>query len=293
VTALKCRWNVGVLMPLSLDKASTSMGFAQSVWMRRNARAICAKCRVALSDARTTSPCPPVDTRKNISRTTSVATTFASSGVDKMPVGAVGSLLSRASTATIKSAVTVGSSRIDTASSGSRRGVRFSGERQRHRQYETMIRTVEKHVIAKEPALAALAHDDDARLVQHGRAAERSVCAHAADAGEHRCRIPLGRGQLLHQPDAVFLGQHERRSFVSLIGIGKGARPPAIARSTSRCNSCDRHPLPQACRRLRCVNWSQGLTAMPILAATALSLLSKVHNRHRSMVTAASRWTST
>ena len=45
----------------------------------------------------------------------------------------------------------------------------------------------------------------------------------------------------------------------------------------------------KAIPRRRGIDWSHGLAAIPMLAATALSRLSKVQNWHRSIAAAASR----
>ncbi|MNT72088.1 hypothetical protein D3C72_2106550 [compost metagenome] len=64
-----------------------------------------------------------------------------------------------------------------------------------------MLRVVDVDPVAQEADLAPLTNNDDARLIQHWRAPERTVRTHQPDAVERRLGIALVRRQSLKQAD--------------------------------------------------------------------------------------------
>ncbi|MNT19194.1 hypothetical protein D3C72_1544440 [compost metagenome] len=62
-----------------------------------------------------------------------------------------------------------------------------------------MVLVVQVQPVAEIAALAALAHDHDAGVVQHGRAGQRPVGAQHAHAGQGRQVVALVGGQAAQQ----------------------------------------------------------------------------------------------
>ncbi|CAM2146685.1 hypothetical protein PT2222_190095 [Paraburkholderia tropica] len=109
------------------------------------------------------------------------------------------------------------------------RGFGLAFERQRHREHEILLRVVDEHLIAEKAALAALANDENARLVHDRLARMALAAAKQAHAVERRLMRAVSLRELHHQLDHAAL-----RGVVGM-HHGRGAR----ARDQRRRN--DRH----------------------------------------------------
>src|ERR1700754_2205388 len=72
-----------------------------------------------------------------------------------------------------------------------RRGICFHRERHGYGHHEIVLVVVDEYLVAQEATLASLHNDDDAGLVEHWRAAQRSIGAEKAHIRQRGQRVSL------------------------------------------------------------------------------------------------------